>query len=253
MENRISRRAALVALTGQGLTGQINRNVGPVTPGRLPLAARRYVTAAGTRLIERGQERNGVVARYQAEGANGFEPLNWIWEFPTKIRVQRGTSAAITFDGQRLSTTGVSDVDSDLIEVLSDDTADRLFDALQRGSAAFRYLGARFTAQKRTGFGATVDVFELAGLVLSRGGGSGAVKYFHFDSSTGLLSRVMYHKMISGVSTRVKTEYSDYGSMGGFPVARRLVRSHGARRRFQIDVQTVQWTPGASDGAFGRP
>ena len=221
--------------------------VAPVTAAGLPVHLRRYVHPLAARITVAGKERGTHAGTLDVGGAR--EAISWTAEFPGKLRVLRGSAGrSLIFDLQGVGQV-LDDLDADLLESLSADTADSFLDTVRRGYQP-RMLGSRFRVPGVTGFGAEMDIFEMALPVTARREAGTAVKHFAFDTPTGLLREVTYHRIVGSASTRQITRYSNYETVDGTPIPKQIERFQGAQRRFQINVATSLLQAAAVDGLF---
>ncbi|MBI2685206.1 MAG: hypothetical protein HYX27_02745 [Acidobacteria bacterium] len=215
----------------------------------MPPHAKRYFDALGDRVFKSGKERSTVRGSLEVAGAAN-EDISWTWEFPGKLRLLRAAGKGlIVFDPARSSVKNLDDTNDDLLEVLSADTTETFFDNLQRGFTP-RFLGAEFRVKGKSGFGSLVDIYEHAVPVAARSQRGMSVKHYMFDSATGLLSKVSYQRTVAGKMTQVSTELSQYVTANGYLAPQRLTRYHQTQKRFQLDIQDVQWLAGVLDNLF---
>ena len=115
--------------------------VAPVTAAGLPVHLRRYVHPLAARITVAGKERGTHAGTLDVGGAR--EAISWTAEFPGKLRVLRGPAGrSLIFDLQGVGQ-ALDDLDEDLLESLSADTADSFLDTVRRGYQP-RMLGSRF-------------------------------------------------------------------------------------------------------------
>ena len=222
----------------------------PVSRSRIPNSAQKYLAALGDRVTKPGLERTVTSGRIQLASGQS-EAIQWAWEFPGHLRLDReGKAGAVIFSLDDKRALPITDLDDEILEALSADTAETLFSAMQNGVQC-RMLGYEFETAGATGFGSKVDIFELADAVNARSQKGASVKHYHFDSATGLLARVVYQKQIKAQPVKIRTEYSNYAVFGGQKMPSRIVRYQSGLRVFQIDLQGSTWQASAKDGLFG--
>jgi hypothetical protein len=236
-------------LACSGLITTAQKAVAPVSESRVINSAKRYLAAAGERITKPGLERGVHSGRVLL--ANGqTETIQWAWEFPGKLRLDRQSKKdAVNFDPGKGGNLTLAELEDELLEALSADTTESFFDQMQSGMRP-RLLGLNFKAAGAAGFGSEVDIFEVAAPVVARSQKGASVKHFHFDSLTGLLARVVYQKRVSGKFVVIRTEYSRYELAGGQRAARQITRFQGDQRVFQIDLESSQWQSQQNDGLF---
>lgn len=170
----------------------------------LPPDVQIYAAAIGSRLTSTGAEQTTMTGTYADK--DGTVPMTLVWQNPGKVqvRLQSSKAAILTWDGSAAgikSSAGVSAVQNDLIETLTDDYPDSFFFNLR--TAAYRLLGSRARTDdgQTPGYtGPYYDICEKVGpapssKVMNR-------KLYFFDSTTGLLSLVKY-QTASGVPIEV--------------------------------------------------
>ncbi len=229
-------------------SGPSNRTPGPVEEARLTSSLRKYIRAAGDRLLKPGKERVHSIGSIET-GSGANANFEWFKEYPGKLKIN-GLGKDLVFDLQKVNSNQLDDLDEDLLEGLSSDTDDAFFGEWIKGNRG-RLLGAGFAVQGATGFGSSVDIYEMAMPVAARKVSGVSVKHFMFDSQTGYLHKVAYSKYNNGVKTSVVTELRDYILADGVPVARRIYRGANGQRRYQIQVSQVALVAKANDNLFG--
>ena len=219
----------------------------PITASRLPAHLQPYLKPVASRIAVVGKERASYAGTVDAAGVR--EPISWTAEFPGRLRLLRGAAGrALTFDLQGVGR-ALDDLDEELLESLSADTADTFLDKVRQGYEP-RMLGSRFRVPGAVGFGAEMDIFEMALPVAARREATTAVKHFGFDSATGLLREVAYHRVLGASRIRHATRYSNYENVDGTPLSKQIERFQGAQRRFQINVASSALQAAALDGLF---
>lgn len=254
MKEFLERRAVLAALCGIAPSAlaqnsaNLRNDESPVNIGRVPNSLQRYLKATGDRLTKPGKERvqnNGLIE----VGATAGVPFQWQREFPGKLKVE-GLSKNLVFDLDKVNVNQLDDLDEEILETLSSDTEDSFFGQWSGGNTG-RFLGANFVVQGAgPGFGASVDVYEIAMPVTARRSRGTTVKHFMFDNVTGYLHKVAYFKQIASLFIPVVTELSNHQAVDGNPVPRRIVRSLNKTRRFAINVNQSLLSGKASDTTF---
>lgn len=230
------------------------REPSPTDLANLPSYLSRYAAAFGDRLTKRGSERGSFVAQLQLPDGSR-QPVQWLWEYPGKLRLQRpGSARPVLFQPSQPLEKATSTVDETITEVLSADTADFFFAAVATGNIP-RWLGNDFRVTDRTGFGSLVDIFQMGAFVNSRTQPGRTVKHFAFDGRTGLLARVHYLRP-NGVNAT--TEYTGYESFGrstapgtaAIPVPRTITHRQDKAVILEFTLQSAQFGPSVADNQF---
>lgn len=236
--------AAAVVLAAAGVPPAQGQRVLLVPPN-----LQAELDAQGDRFASKGKER--VVVAGQLTGANGVsKPVSLVRDIRGRFRLVF-PKHVVAFDGTRESSSGgaLSAEDLAAAESLIDDSVEAFFASVDRGDA-LRLIGRRFPADEAAASGAEGgtwhDIYELRW----RGrGGSAAVdrvKFFYFDSDTGLPARVRYVSAAGEVETLMGQWRQAAGQH--FPLA--VVRMAAGRRRLSFFAQRIVLDADKADGAF---
>jgi hypothetical protein len=155
----------------------------------------------------------------------------------------------VVFSAADSSARVADDLQEQMLEALVADTPEAFLLAIQRGYMP-RFLGDAFVVAGRKGFGSRVDVFEQPIPVTARNRPGMSVKYFAFDSDTGLLSRVQYSRPGRGEPIPVATELSRYEMMGGALMPRTITQIVRKQEAFRLEVNSAAWGPRVADRTF---
>ncbi len=215
---------------------------------RVPPNLRVELNAQGDRFERKGKERVALVGRLtDARGVS--KPVTIMRDIRGRFRLAV-QGRVVAFDGVVESSRGggLSAEELAAAESLIDDSAEVFFAAVDRGDA-LRLIGRRFRADDGAApsyAGPWRDIYELCWR--GRGGRERPerVKYFYFDSATGLPERVRYE----GVGGEVETLAADWREVAGQFVPLRITRWVGGRKRFSFVVDTVSWAADRDDGVF---
>ena len=216
----------------------------------VPSPMRQIVSALGDRVQKPGNERVIVIGTLKRSGISST--LQVIRQMPGYLRIDEagGKNRSLAFDFTPLK--GSSPIDSedeDLAESLDDDTAESFLSGLAPG-VSIRRLGDLFAVKGDTGFGATVDIYEMVSPVKFKQDKQPVVKRFMFDSKTGLLRRVVYSAAAGGSKVLVQTVYSDYSNVGGYVLPGTISRQVAGSEAFAFTRTNASIQPGQADGVF---
>ena len=232
-----------------------NRNA-YVRRGQLAPRLAQNLSALGNRLEKPGKERltlSGTLRTASAETRDFAATL----ELPDRLRLvvvgpQRRT---ITFDGQQgnATPTALTADELDLIETLAYDSAEHFFAAQVQGNAT-RFLGARFRTDDGSPAdynGPYFDIYKIADQIKASGE-ERAAKLYYFNSDTLLLERVTYVANRGGSEMSVETKLSDWRTVDGQQVARRIERLENGQSMFALTIRSVGLGQRAEDGIFAQ-
>jgi hypothetical protein len=214
---------------------------------------RQIVSALGERVQKQGNER--VVMTGTLNRAGVVSTVQVIREMPGFLRVdeQGGKGRSLVFDINSLrGATVIDDDDEGLAESLQNDTAEAFLGSFGPG-ASVRRLGDRFKVKDEMGFGAEVDIYEVVSSVGVKRAKQVVTKRFMFDSSTGLLRRVVYGAQQSGRAVTVQTVLSDYSSAGGYMLPGKIARVVDGKESFVFTRNTAAIQAAGKDNAFISP
>ncbi len=217
----------------------------------LPSAVRRYLLVFGDRIQKPGHERTTMQGTLtDRSGRSGGATLTW--EAPGNVRLDRtGASAralVVQHNKGLVDAATVSTDDSDLLESLSDDTAEAFFFSFQ-GGASHRLLGEHFRADdgKTVDYqGPWYDIYELVMPARAQSTGPARQKFYYFDSQTGLLNHVAYS--VGGV--RISTEIGAWTKRDGQSFPGKVVRRENGVVVGSFDIGAAATQPAAADSTF---
>lgn len=236
--------AAVVLAAGAGIPPALGQRSLLVPPN-----LQAELDAQGDRFASKGKERVVVVG--QLTGAAGIDkPVSLIRDIRGRFRLVF-PKHVVAFDGTRESSSGgdLSAEDLEAAESLIDDSVEAFFASVDRGDA-LRLIGRRFPADEAAasgaGGGAWHDIYELRWR--GRGGAAAAdrVKFFYFDSDTGLPARVRYLSAAGETETLIGQWRQAAGQH--FPLA--VVRMVDGKRRLSFFAQRIVLDSDKADGAF---
>ena len=212
--------------------------------------------AAGDRLVVKNKDRSiliGAISRSTAASS----PLRIVSEISGNIRVEQtgvGGPQVLLSDGKRLSTgTGsLSLSDSDLIETLSNDTAEHFFVGQMTGLPT-RFYGANFRLDggkdsKYTG--PYYDAYEVGDTVVELTGALRRTKIYCLNSQTLLLERVHYKLNRGGKTVQVIVLLSGWKQFQDQQFPTKIERTEGGQTVFTVSINAAAVSPAAADGTF---
>jgi hypothetical protein len=221
-----------------------------VNAASVPGPVQRYLAAFGDRVQNPGKGRTIFRGTYSAKNGSGQAQLTW--EVPGNIRFDRsdqpGKSLIINKSAEPTSSSGLGQTDTDILESLSDDSAEAFFYGFQNG-VGHRLLGQRFRADDGNTVnyqGPWYDVYAAHEQVAIQPGSPARVKHFYFDSQTGLLTQTRY--LSSGLP--VTTEFSNWVTNNGQSFPGRIVRKENGAPVFTFDIASGAISPAQNDGTF---
>ena len=220
----------------------------------VPDRYRQVVDALGDRVKSAGKERVLLTGTLQL-GAQPAAPATVTLELPGRLRIEHaaGRARVLVFDlTESKGRAVIDDEDEELIESLGLDNAEQFLDQLDE-RASVRLLGHGFRLLNETGFGSSVDIYEVAVPMPSRRDKQVRIKHFMFDTQTGLMRRVAYTISKGGVSVRVETVLSDYAPIEGNNLPGRIVRRENGREVMRFQRTAAAISPRANDNAFRQP
>jgi hypothetical protein len=203
------------------------------------------VSAVGPRLNVKGKERTVFTGQYIDDTGTRF-PVRMIHQLPNLVSLEGfGKNAAtLKFDGKK-TTLRKSAANDALIETLASDTCEGMLASIQKG-AAVRLLGRFFKPDlkedpnyKGDGF----DVYEVSAAVSSVTDQPVRMKFYSFDSISGLLASTRYKDDTQGRGKDVEIRFSNWQKVNGSDYAGQIDRYENGRLIFSI-----VWT-GVTNGA----
>lgn len=219
-------------------------------PHTVASQVRQIVSALGGRVQGPGKERVIMIGSLNRQGVASV--LQIVRELPGLFRIDEtgGRNKSIGFDQTTLKgSSAITADDEDLAETLDNDTAEAFLAKFAPGSTV-RHLGDRFKVKGETGFGSTVDIFEVVAPVTLKSDKQAVKKRYMFDSSTGLLRRVVYGATQSGKVVTVQTLFSNYAGFAGYTLPGRIARSTNGTEVFSFTLTSASVVAAATDNAF---
>ena len=218
----------------------------------LPASVERYFDALGTRARAIGKEQT-VYAGDLIDGNGNRTRLEVVHQMPGLVRIDgvAGRRTSLAFDGTR-DRGVVTPMDEALIETFVGDSVEGLFASLD-GNAAVRLLGRRFGPDPLTHpnyEGPRYDIYEVAGSVASRPDGVVRMKFYYFDSDTGLLLRTRYDDSSVRPRRKIETRFSAWGQVDGSLYPGRIERYEDGRLVFSFVTTAVASGPRVDAGEF---
>lgn len=221
---------------------------GGIDPGHIPGVYQRYAKAPGNRLRVPGKERLVLSGELTLRGQR--LPLSAILELSGKVRLQYGQNKTVVFDLDKADNgNSIDDDDEALLDMFAYDTAENFLHAIADGSMP-RVLGYAFQSKGATGFGSSLDTYEVVQSIKSRKQTVRYVKLFQFDTQTALLHRITYTAFRGRSPVRVNTEYSQYQSIAEQKIATRITRRENGTSIMDIRVATAQVQSKGNDNDF---
>jgi hypothetical protein len=150
----------------------------------------------------------------------------------------------MTFDGKK-TVLRKSAGDNALLETLAEDTCEGMLASIQKG-AAVRLLGRFFKPDPKVDpnyKGDGFDIYEVTAQVSAIADQPLRMKFYSFDSISGLLSSTRYKDNTAGGGTDVEVRFSNWQKIDGSSYAGQIDRYQNGRLIFSII-----WT-GVSNGA----
>jgi hypothetical protein len=150
----------------------------------------------------------------------------------------------LTFDGAVTKGTDTL-VDQALMESLVMDTIEGLVYSFRAGGA-LRLVGRGFGADPRVDpkyEGPHYDIFELLAPVRTRLDRELRLKYFYFDSSTGLLVSTRYTDTTFSPEIKVETRFSNWQQIEGSAFPGRIDRYQNSHLIFSLVVSKASSQP----------
>lgn len=224
-------------------------------PMSVSSSLRQIVEALGDRVYEKGKERIAVNGTLQSEGGKyqgRSVPIRVVKESPGYQRIDlSGDSPKTILDEPAGIPAGKArdEGDEELAELFGGDSAEGFLQGISRGGS-LRKIGDGFVVKGVTGFGESLDIYELYAPAASRKGKPLVGKRYMFDSATGLLNRVSYVVERSGAEVPVQVILSEYRLVSGYRFPGKIVRMAGSRPTHTFTLETVAVAPNASDGLF---
>lgn len=211
---------------------------------------RQIVIALGDRVQRPGSERLIMTGSLNRQGA--ISDIQVIRELPGYLRVddRGGKDKTLVFDLTSLKgSAAIDDGDEALAETLESDTPEAFLGRLGPG-ASMRHLGDRFRVKGETGFGSQVDIYEVVSVVALKRDKQAVTKRYMFDSTSGLLRRVVYAVKSSGSTVLVQTVVANYSVAAGYTLPGRIARMVNGVEVLFFTRTGASVTPAQPDGIF---
>jgi hypothetical protein len=221
---------------------------GPTFKG-LPGIVQPQVDALGARAQIRGYEFTRLTGEYMA--ADG---QRWIaqvlHQLPNLVKLSGFTPGGrdLNFDGSSRPS-GLTADEQVLLETFVLDNAEGMLASL-RGGAAARLLGRGFqfpTKDRLTDAADGYDIYEVSPRI-SFTQRETPVKFYYFDSNTGLLVSTRYAGSTRS-ALRVETKFLEWRMMDGSAYPGRIERYEDGRRIFSFVINSITVAP-AIDAAY---
>ena len=213
----------------------------------VPGSAVGHLQALGNRTQIEGREQS-VYDGTWASSARSSVAVRLIHQLPRLVRVEGagGPGSVLVFDGSQVrSKVAVLTADEQLMETLVHDTQEGFLYSVREGG--FRVVGYRFGA----GAGATTkyDVFEVAVPVETAIAKPLRIKWFYFDSNSGLLAKTTYQER----GYTVEARFSSWGEVAGSMYPGMIERFEAGNRVFALTAMTLSVGPGTETTVFENP
>jgi hypothetical protein len=242
--------AALLAISGVE-SGQTLRLRTPVFR-RLPGIASPQLDALGTRVRMQGKELTVLTGEYlDASGQRRTAQI--VHQLPNLV-ILRGFALGnreLKFDGNR-QPAGLAPNEEALLELFVSDVVEGMLTSIQDG-AAIRLLGREFkpgatVAPSYTGSG--YDIFEVASRIPFGMTEKVRMKFYYFDSTSGLLLNTRYQDGSVVPAVRVETRFSDWRLVDGSAYPSRIERYENDRRVFSFTTTNISGAPAIAAANF---
>ncbi len=214
---------------------------------------RQVVTALGDRVQKPGNERVIMTGSLSRSGVSSTAQI--ILEMPGLLRIDEtgGKGKSLVYNlGSLMGASAVDDDDEGLAESFQNDTAETFLSKFGPGSSV-RHLGDRFKVKGETGFGAEVDIYEVVSSVGVKRDKQTVTKRYMFDSSSGLLRRVVYRTLQSGKTVTVQTVLSSYSTVGAYLLPGKISRLVDGAEVFAFTRSGAAVQSAGKDNAFASP
>ena len=236
---------SLSATLGQTVSGtQLS-----TLPRALPVELRSAMAAIGDRFLAPGKERitmNGTLS----VGSAAPKTVMVISELPRKFSYLDGSGASVTSNGTA-TTANVSVDNLVMLQSLFEDTLDGM---LYQAPTAVRFRPLMHRARTDDGKakiynGPYVDIYELVlaepslGMALQQ-------KHFYFDSTTHLLSQVVYLTGTPQSPTRVQTTFTNWQMVNGTQVPGAITRTENGVMRLKFVASQTTVGPVGNTSVF---
>ena len=206
----------------------------------VPTALGPTVAAVGPRLNTKGKERTIFVGQYTDDTGTSF-PVQVVHQLPNLVRLEGfGKDAPpMMFDGKK-TTLRKSVGDNALLETLAADTCEGMLASIQKG-AAVRLLGRFFKPDPKVEpnyKGAGFDVYEVTSPVDAVADQPVRMKFYSFDSISGLLASTRYRDNTAGAKD-IEVRFSNWQMVDGSSYAGQIDRYENGHLTFSITMTGV--------------
>jgi hypothetical protein len=168
-----------------------------------------------------------------------------------------GAGAPLIFLAQNgmQNAAAVAQENLDLMESLSEDTAEAFLYGFTGKGAGYRLLGARFCTDATLSIdckGQLYDIYETLGpsLVASK---SVRRKLYYFDGRTRLLAKTQYNVRRGSTPVSVSTEFSNWAGQAGQAFPGQIVRKENGTAVFTLSISKAAVGPLVQDALFPAP
>jgi hypothetical protein len=213
-----------------------------VLPSKPPLVVQRQATTLGDKLRKPAKEKTtltGTVIKGQGSPEKAKAVLQ-----PGFARLEGfAAGGVLAFDGERPPRSNTRE-DEALLETFTVDTAEGMFELLQKGAAAS--IQGLNVLEKETG--RRYDIFEVVGPVRTNWELPIRYKLYFFDAQTGLLARTQYSN--GPQTSNVEVRFSDWRVIDGSAYPGRIERLEYGVPSFTFSVDEVAAAPRGEAAEF---
>jgi hypothetical protein len=212
------------------------------------------VAAVGPRLNVKGKERTIFTGQYIDDTGTRF-PVQMIQQLPNLISLEGfgKNAAALKFDGKKTNLRK-SAANDGLIETLASDTCEGMLASIQKG-AAVRLLGRFFKPDSKEDpnyKGEGLDVYEVSAAVSAVADQPIRMKFYSFDSISGLLASTRYKDYTQGRGKDVEIRFSNWQKVDDSDYAGQIDRYENGRLIFSIVWTAVTNGARSDEQAFSE-
>jgi hypothetical protein len=223
---------------------------GYVNPNGLGSEVREYLRAYGTRLIVPGNETTTLIGTY-SDGKTTV-PATITFQLPNQTRLDLGGASTKTLilNGSQPSVTAAG-ADQDLLETLTDDTAESFFFGLTNGLPT-QLLGTRYRnddGKAATYTGPLRDIYRRRAPVAAVAGAPVRDKLFLFDSLTKSFAGCRYTITRNGSPVNVQITHGTWMTVGAGSFPSSITRTENGTQVFSISIVQAS-TAAKSAGSF---
>jgi hypothetical protein len=242
-----------VAASGQSPAPVVQAvSPGYLNPGNLHGEIADYLRAYGQRLSVPGQERTILVGSY-SDGKTSL-PATFTFQWPSQVRFDLAGSSPKTliFNGA-VSTAAAGSPDLDLLETLSDDTAESFFRGLAAGVPT-QWLGGRFRTEDISTSapytGPLRDIFRRASSVAVVPGVPLRMKFYLFDSRTKYFAGCRYEIQRAGITVKVEVISGAWTKVGAEAFPSSITRFENGKQVFSFSIKSAAAVAKTADATF---